>query len=134
MALRSYINRELSEINRSQCEDMTQAYVASSVTVLRKLSLALSKPTIRESYDSVRDFVSRPDSMEIYCRQLSDQLTLCESCFERPILYNVVKDEAAMQNHISNHNYGGWARDSLYQMLMSAITDHTVWKWQNERD
>ena len=107
---------------------MTRVFHYNSL--VPKIGLALSKLTIKESYGSVRDYMLRPDSKEVFCRQLSDQLTLCEGCFERPILYNVIKNEEAMQNHLKNHNYGGWARDELYQMLMSTLPETPVWSNQ----
>lgn len=74
----------------------------------------------------------RTDCAEVFCRQLSDQLVPCKSCNERPILFNVIKDEGAMRNHVNNHHDWSAARESLYQLLKSTIQSGSLWQFLDD--
>lgn len=72
-----------------------------------------------ETYDIVRDFITRADGREVFCSQLSDQLVYCQECSERLILYNILKDEDAMRIHLTGHHESSDARKAMNDLLLS---------------
>ena len=94
---------------------------------LRILSLAadvflwIDKRKLTVSYEPVRDFVARVSCKEEFCQQLSDQLVYCDDCTERPVLYNILKDEDAMRRHLAEHHSEADAKKALYDMLLSDL-------------
>ena len=83
------------------CEELVSLF-RNSLKV-PKIGLLMSRRNLGFSYDAVRKSMLAADCKEEFCRQLSDQLVLCEKCGERPILYNVIRDEDRMKRHLCDH-------------------------------
>jgi len=118
--LRSYID--------DRCESLDEAGCREFIKVLRGIRVAPILPFIlmseskhSKSYDWLQEYLQRPDCEWVFCRQLSDQLVICQECGERPILYNVLKDEDAMQRHLNHHHAESDARAALMNSLVAEV-------------
>lgn len=116
----------LSSYLEAHCGDMGKARVywmgilgrfASQASNL--IPLKLFKKRFAGSSNVVRDFLTRADCREVFCRQLSDQLIYCQECSERPILHNILKDEDAMRIHLTGHHESSDARKAMNDLLLS---------------
>lgn len=122
-ALQNYIEVEFKFIGPVRCEELT--YVFRHSWKDPELCLSLSRHNLQYSYDDVRKCMLAADCKEEFCRQLSDQLVFCERCGQRPILYNVIRDEDSMRRHLSDHKRESEIHveeiERLKQMLLSKI-------------
>ena len=122
-ALRQFINRRCEALDRKQCEDLIKDFRKISKPEDMKMALEKLKAEdiLPTSYEHVQGFMLSRTRNETFCEQLSDQLVVCEQCHERPILFNVLKEEFSMQLHLLRHQQESATRTQLYELLMSAL-------------
>jgi len=118
--LRSYVDGRCESLNGAGCQEFIKVFRGMRVApILHAMLVSESKQS--KSYDYFIEYLQRPDCEWIFCRQLSDQLVICEECGERPILYNVLKDEDAMQRHLNHHHAESDARAALMNTLVAEV-------------
>lgn len=99
--LQEYIEKRFNCIDEACCQELTMPCCPSFQ--FPKTSLFFYKPTLSASYDDMRSALRGKDCKEKFCEQLSDQLVFCDKCHQRPILYNIIRDEDFMKYHLSEH-------------------------------
>ena len=119
-ALHNYIEVEFKSIDPDRCEELVYGFRHDLTDP--KFYLSFSRHNLRYSYDDVLKSMLAADCKEEFCRQLSDQLVFCERCGQRPILYNVIRDEDSMTHHLSGHKReSGIYVEEIKQMLLSKL-------------
>ena len=127
-ALKQIINNRFEALDWTQCRALTGKYRSLTSSRLGQLIMLRSaKVNLPASYEHVQGFWLSSTRDETFCQQLSDQLVVCEQCQERPILFNLIKDEHAMQQHLFNHQQENTARTQLYERLMSTLVQGQDW-------
>ncbi|CAF9937324.1 MAG: hypothetical protein HETSPECPRED_000495 [Heterodermia speciosa] len=91
----------------SLCEGQKLALEWDRLFRYPKIPLCFVRPYFSDSYDDIRSSLRGKDVEEKFCEQLSDQLVFCEECGQRPILFNVIRDEDSMKRH-----FGGDKREN----------------------
>ncbi len=118
--LRSYVDDRCESLDGTGCREFIKILCGMRVAPIL-LPMFMSESKQSKSYDWLQEYLQRPDCEWIFCRQLSDQLVICEECGERPILYNVLKDEDAMQRHLNHHHAESDARAALMNTLVAEV-------------
>lgn len=79
-------------------------------------------PALHQSFEEWGK-VPREERKKVFCRQLANQWSVCKGCLERPILYNVLKDEEAMRAHLKEHQHEseGAPEKELYELLLGSV-------------
>ena len=96
-----YIETRFETVNAARCQELAHAW---GITLeFPRIFLAWSWFQMTDSYDDYRNSLRGKDCKKEYCEQMSDQLLYCSECGHRPILYNVIRDEASMRRHLSDH-------------------------------
>jgi len=118
--LRSYVDDHCESLDEAGCQEFIKVFRGMRVAPIL-LPMLVSESKHSKSYDCFKEYLQRPDCEWVFCRQLSDQLVICEECGERPILYNVLKDEDAMQRHLNHHHAESDARAALMNNLVAEV-------------
>lgn len=118
--LRSYVDDRCESLDGTGCREFIKILRGMRVAPIL-LPMFMSESKQSKSYDWLQEYLQRPDCEWIFCRQLSDQLVICEECGERPILYNVLKDEDTMQRHLDHHHAESDARAVLMNNLVAEV-------------
>ena len=121
-ALHDYIET-FKSMSADRCEKLI--YIFRGSLKARRVGLALSRRNLQFSYDDVRKCMLADDCKEEFCRQLSDQLVFCQRCGQKPILYNIIRDEDAMKRHLCDHTSEERSADleGIRQMLLSRLQE-----------
>ena len=75
------------------------------------------------SYEYIRESFLGPDCVEIFCRQMTDQLVFCKECGEIPMLLHILKDQDRMEIHLKQHKHDSFEHAILYQFLRRTFED-----------
>ncbi len=112
--LRSYVDGHCESLDGAGCQEFIKVFRGMRVApILHAMLVSESKHS--KSYDCFNEYLQRPDCEWVFCRQLS------EECGERPILYNILKDEDAMQRHLNHHHAESDARAALMNPLVAEV-------------
>ena len=127
-ALKHIINDQCEALDWVQCRALTGEYRLLTFSLRRQWKmLRRARVNLPSSYEHVQGFWRSSTRDETFCQQLSDQLVVCEQCQGRPILFNLIKDEHAMEQHLFNHQQETTARTQLYERLMSTLVQGQDW-------
>ena len=99
--LQEYIDNRFENINKARCQELVDGYRTN--LIFPHFAMFLASFSVKDSYHNVRDSFLGKECKERFCKQLSDQLVFCEGCGQRPILYNVIRDEDSVERHLRGH-------------------------------
>lgn len=118
--LRSFIDDRCESLDEAGCQEFIKVLRGlCAAPILLPMLVFESKDS--QSYDWLQEYLQRADCEWVFCRQLSDQLVICQECGERPIFYNVLKNEDAMRQHLNNHHAETNARLALMNTLVAEV-------------